>query len=104
MKFFYKERMWDTDKYVYVAGYKILKSWFPATKYSSGKEISRITEYGLSCKRAYISSIYFDFNNGISFVKDFDICIPSETGRDNFKFSSLNFVDISTAAIKKRLR
>lgn len=100
MIFYCGGQYWDTDKYVYVAGYKIIKSWFSG----DSDDLPSIEKYGLICKRAYISKVYFDFNNGESFVKDFDICVisKSEMARE-LGFTHLLSVDSSVTAIKKKL-
>lgn len=79
MKFYCQGREWDTDKPVYVAGFVIRKSWFSVKNIvNDGEEVEK---YGLKCRQGVISKIYMDFNNGQSYVKDFQISIPKE--RDN---------------------
>lgn len=78
MKFYYKDREFDTDKYVYVL-FQYHKDtyhggeWLHAIHYGMNDYIMNPTNYPIKCKRGTIKNIEIDFNNGQSFVTNFEV-------------------------------
>lgn len=74
MRFEFGEKVWDTDKPVYVAGYVIDRksgSWFYERR-AKQTNCGSAREYGLKCRKALISSISIGYDSeGKSFCSDF---------------------------------
>ena len=75
MEFYCNGKTHDTDKYLYVVGitYERNGSWYPFKKGDSFYGPKDI----IKCKQGTIKRIYMDYNYGQSFVKGFDIEVPS---------------------------
>jgi len=78
MEFLFDGKTWDTDKKVYVAGFVLIKTWFPLHK-SGDWDVEKKIQYNPKCRQGYISELHFDYNNGQqSFVKNITVFIPKE--------------------------
>ena len=59
MTFEYAGRKFDTDKRIYVLGYKITTSWFPFDSKESSSR-GRIDDYGATVAGALVKELVFD--------------------------------------------
>ena len=102
MKFWFDGSEWDTDKPIYVAGYKIIKTWFPIKKNNDLTKIKK-EKYELKYKKGYISKIVMEYNNGQSFVEDIYVFIPNYTLSGILNAKSI-FIDTGIKKLKDRLQ
>lgn len=68
MKFWLDGQEWDTDKPVYILGYRIIKTWFPM---NPEKELMMGKEYGCVLRKEYISNIIISHEGNRSWVSNF---------------------------------
>lgn len=96
MKFWLDGQEWDTDKPVYILGYRVTKTWFPMDPINKGNLLSG-RDYGCVARKEYISNIIISHEGARSWVSDFRL-----TSKDNYKFLSYHHSIVSHSLQKAK--
>ena len=70
MIFWLDGQEWNTDKSVFIVGYIIAQSWVPVSK-KRKDDIRGPQDYGLVCRKEFISQIEVEHESGRSWVRNF---------------------------------
>ncbi len=93
MKFYCGTQEWDTDSPVYVLGYQICKSWYALEKDRPKSSL----DFGISCRKEYISQLVIGHDGGRSWVEDFIL-----TSKDGYTHLNYQSFIVATSAKKAK--
>ena len=94
MRFVLDGQEWDTDKPVYILGYIIVKTWFPA---NPGNDLLACKTYGCVTRKEHIANIVISHEAGRSWVSDFKL-----TSKDFYDHLSYKRYIVATSPQKAK--